>query len=89
MNKSWITLIILGILFLAAAIGWEAYQNFSGARSNIDTTLIEYQRDTLFSPKLEKHLTTDPRYINQLSTQPASTNNNNSGFDTTPLPTGN
>lgn len=62
----------MGIVFLVAAVGWEAYQNFSGARSNIDTTLIEYQRTTLFSPKLEKHLTSDPRYINQLSTTNSS-----------------
>lgn len=67
MNKSWLTLIIMGMIFLAAVIGWEAYQNFSGARSNIDLTIVEYQRDSLFSPRLEKHLTSDPRYINQLS----------------------
>lgn len=65
MNKSWLTLIILGVLFLVAAIAWEAYQNFSGARSNIDITLIDYQRDTLFTPTLEKHLSSDPRYINR------------------------
>lgn len=67
MNKSWLTLIIMGLVFLAAVIGWEAYQNFSGSRSNIDLTIVEYQRDSLFSPRLEKHLTSDPRYINQLS----------------------
>ncbi len=67
MNRSWIILIITGVLFLAGAVAWEAYQNFSGARSNIDTTLIEYQRSTLFSKNLEKHITSDTRYINQLS----------------------
>lgn len=65
MNKSWIILIILGILFLSAVIGWEAYQNFSGARSNIDTTLVEYQRESLISPKLENHIKLDPNYINR------------------------
>jgi len=68
MNKSWLLLIVMGIFFLVAAIGWEAYQNISGSRSNIDVTLVEYQRESLFSNTLEKHLTSDPRYINQLST---------------------
>jgi len=78
MNKSWISLIIIGILFLAGAIAWEAYQNFSGARSNIDTTLIEYQRETLFSKNLEKHMTSDTRYINQLSNSEST--QDSSGF---------
>ncbi len=78
MNKSWILLIITGVLFLAGAIAWEAYQNFSGARSNIDTTLVEYQRETLFSKKLEDHITSDPRYINQLSNNDST--EDSSGF---------
>jgi hypothetical protein len=72
MNKSWILLIIMGLVFLAAAIGWEAYQNFSGARSNIDISVIEYQRETLLSPRLEKHLTTDPAYINRTDLENSS-----------------
>jgi hypothetical protein len=72
MNKSWLLLIVAGLGFLFAVIGWEAYQNFSGARSNIDLSLIEYQRDSLFNPTLEKHLSSDSRYINQLSQQSSS-----------------
>ena len=63
MNKSWLLLIVIGVIFLGAAIAWEYYQNVSGSRSNIDVSIIEYQRGTLFSPTLEKHLTTDPNYI--------------------------
>ncbi len=68
MNRSWLTLMIMGIVFLIAAVAWEAYQNFSGARSNIDISIVEYQRDSLFSPRLEQHLSSDPKFITQNTT---------------------
>ncbi len=62
MNKSWSLLIIFGIIFLVVAVGWEIYSISTGARSNIDTTLVEYNKDTLFSKKFENHLLTDPSF---------------------------
>ena|SRR5260221_881661 len=69
MNRSWLTLIIIGVIVLFVAVGWEIYQNASGNRSNITVTVIEYQRKTLFSPIVEKHLSSDPIYISRNSSQ--------------------
>lgn len=73
MNKSWLALIIIGVLFLLGVIGWEAYQNLSGARSNINIALIEYQRETLFSPGLEAHLNSDTKFIERESSTEETT----------------
>lgn len=64
MNKSWLNLIILGVVILVAAIAWEIYQDNSGYRSKIDTTVTEYKQTTLLNPKLEQHLVNDPDYAN-------------------------
>lgn len=67
MNRTWLTLIIVGILFLGVTVFWELYQNLSGAKSNVDVTVIEYQRGTLLTPVTEKHLTSDSKYISEFA----------------------
>ncbi len=62
MNKTWILLIVLGVVFLVVAVGWEVYQSVSGNRSTINTEIVEYSRNTLLSPKLENFLNTDPDF---------------------------
>lgn len=63
MNKSWLTLMGIGMIVLVVAVGWELYQNVSGNRSNISVTVVDFQRNTLFSPVVEKHLSNDPNFL--------------------------
>ena len=62
MNKTWLNLIVLGVIFLVLAIGWEIYQDSAGYRSKIDTTLTEYSQSNLINPSLEKHILSDPNF---------------------------
>lgn len=65
MNRSWLTLVVIGILFLIATVGWELVQNLSGNRSNVVITVIDYQRDTLFSNQVKNHIESDKEYLTQ------------------------
>ena len=69
MNKSWLTLIIVGLIVLFVAFGWEIYQTTSGNRSNITISVVDFQRKTLFSGALEKHIISDPVFLNKNAAQ--------------------
>jgi len=62
MNKTWLNLIILGIIFLMVAISWELYQDSAGYRSKIDYTVLEYPQSKLLYPKLEQHILNDQNF---------------------------
>lgn len=55
-NKLFLYLIIIAIVTLVALIVWEYYQVASGARSQVDTTVVKLSRDTLFTPNVENHI---------------------------------
>lgn len=55
-NKVFLYLIIIAVLTLVALIGWEYYQIASGARSQVDTTVIKLDRDTLFTSNVESFI---------------------------------
>ena len=65
MNRSWIILIIIGSVFLITTVGWEIFQNVSGNRSNVVITIIDYQRNTLFSPEMKEHMQSNKDFITQ------------------------
>lgn len=65
MNKSWLILIIIGGIFLITTVGWEIFQNVSGNRSNIVITIIDYQRNTLFSPEMRNHMQSKKDFLTQ------------------------
>ena len=56
LDKYWKILIVLGIVFLAAAIGWEIYQIRSGNRDDFTLTVNEMPRQNLLSPEIINHL---------------------------------
>jgi len=64
MNKTWLNLIIAGVIILVATIAWEIYQDNTGYRSHIDTSVSQYQQKTLLSPNVEKHIVNDPDFAN-------------------------
>lgn len=62
MSRAWKILIVAGIVFLLAAIGWEFYQAASGGRSTFTISIIDMPRDNLFSDGLRTHLENDPEF---------------------------
>ncbi len=56
MNKGWKYLLYAGIIFLIAAVAWEAYEVASGDRGEFNSSVLGMTKTTLFSPAMEKHL---------------------------------
>lgn len=56
MNKGWKYLMYAGIVFLIAAVAWEAYSVASGDRSNFSVVVLGMPKTTLFTPTMEAHL---------------------------------
>lgn len=65
MNRTWLILIVIGTIFLIANVGWEIFQSASGNRSNVVITILDYQRDSLFSPQVKNHIEEDRDFITQ------------------------
>ncbi len=55
-NKYFMYLTVIAIITLIALIGWEYYQIVSGARSQVDTTIVKLPRNTLFTPNVENFI---------------------------------
>lgn len=62
MNTTWKRLLIIGTIILLLVIGWEVFQIASGGKTSFNLTVLEMGRSNIFSPNLERHLTTDPEY---------------------------
>ncbi|MEO6728326.1 MAG: hypothetical protein ABIM99_00225 [Candidatus Dojkabacteria bacterium] len=58
MNKGWKYLVYAGIVFLIAAIAWEAYEVASGERGEFSLTVLAMPKTTLFTKPMEVHLKT-------------------------------
>ncbi|MFS8131499.1 MAG: hypothetical protein ACMG57_06015 [Candidatus Dojkabacteria bacterium] len=56
MNKGWKYLLYAGIVFLIAAVAWEAYEVASGERGEFNLVVLGMPRTTLFTPNMDKHL---------------------------------
>jgi hypothetical protein len=56
LNRSWLALIFVGIVFLVGYIGFSIYQSYFSAEEEFNPTIVEFERSILISPKLEEHL---------------------------------
>lgn len=56
LNKSWLYLILIGVLALVFTLGWEVYQISTGSRSKFELTINPITNPNLISPGLEEHL---------------------------------
>lgn len=56
MNKGWKYLLYAGIVFLIAAVAWEAYEVASGERGEFNLAVLSMPKTTLFTKNMETHL---------------------------------
>jgi len=56
-----------GIIFLIAAVAWEAYEVASGERGEFNITVVAMPKTTLFTKTMEEHLqnSTNPGDVDQ------------------------
>lgn len=62
LNKTWLYLILIGLVFLIAFVIWEITQLQTNLRTNLNVT--EYSRDILLNQKTKDHLKSDPEFAN-------------------------
>ncbi len=56
MNKGWKYLLYAGIIFLVAAVAWEAYEVASGERGEFSLIVLPMPKTSLFTKAMETHL---------------------------------
>jgi flagellar basal body-associated protein FliL len=56
LNKSWLAIIIFGVIFLLGTVAYSLFQSFSGADSDFTQLVNEFPRGSLLTGNVEEHL---------------------------------